>query len=140
MKNSADFGGCYPPWPSASVDNILIDLQNSLYPTHRPHSIITKSTEWHPCLPNYSSPLFPTIVNHCSLHHNLSPQVGLLGMRRKLRSTFTRSKSLYSSSLRFFYPGTTLAQKSLRSSSQGRPRLKEAKGAMGRRMRSCFPN
>ena len=21
MKNSADLGGCYPPWPSASVDN-----------------------------------------------------------------------------------------------------------------------
>ena len=28
MKNSADLGGCYPPRPSASVDNTLIDLQN----------------------------------------------------------------------------------------------------------------
>ena len=33
MKNSADQGGCYPPRPSASVDNILRDLQNSSYPT-----------------------------------------------------------------------------------------------------------
>ena len=39
MKNSADLGGCYPPRPSASVDNALLDLQNSSYPT-RPHSII----------------------------------------------------------------------------------------------------
>ena len=36
MKNSADLGGCYPP--SASVDNTLLDLQNSSYPTP-PHSI-----------------------------------------------------------------------------------------------------
>ena len=35
MKNSAD----YPPQPSAFVDNTLLDLQNSSYPT-RPHSII----------------------------------------------------------------------------------------------------
>ena len=33
MKNSADLGGCYPPRPSASVDNTLFDLQNSSYPT-----------------------------------------------------------------------------------------------------------
>ena len=39
MKNSADLGGCYPPRPSASVDNTLLDLQNSSYPT-QPHSII----------------------------------------------------------------------------------------------------
>ena len=41
MKNSADLRGCYPPRPSASVDNTLLDLQNSSYPTH-PHSIIAK--------------------------------------------------------------------------------------------------
>ena len=41
MKNSADLGGCYPPRPSASVDNTLLDLQNSSYPT-QPHSIIAK--------------------------------------------------------------------------------------------------
>ena len=39
MTNSADFGGCYPPRPSASLDNTLLDLQNSSYPT-QPHSII----------------------------------------------------------------------------------------------------
>ena len=44
MKNSADLGGCYPPRPSASVDNTLLDLQNSSYPT-RPHSIIAKSLQ-----------------------------------------------------------------------------------------------
>ena len=41
MKNSADLGGCYPPRPSVSVDNTLLDLQNSSYPT-QPHSIIAK--------------------------------------------------------------------------------------------------
>ena len=41
MKNSADLEGCYPPRPSASVDNTLLDLQNSSYPT-QPHSIIAK--------------------------------------------------------------------------------------------------
>ena len=39
MKNSADLGGCYPPRPSASVDNTFLDLQNSSYPT-QPHSKI----------------------------------------------------------------------------------------------------
>ena len=39
MKNSADLGGCYPPWPSASVDNTLLGLQNSSNPI-QPHSII----------------------------------------------------------------------------------------------------
>ena len=33
MKNSADLVGCYPPGPSASVNNTLLDLQNSSYPT-----------------------------------------------------------------------------------------------------------
>ena len=41
MKNSADLGGCYPPRSSASVDNTLLDLQNSSYPT-QPNSIIAK--------------------------------------------------------------------------------------------------
>ena len=39
MKNSADLGGGYPPRPSASVDNNLLDLQNSSYP-NQPYSII----------------------------------------------------------------------------------------------------
>ena len=39
MKNSADLGGCYPPRPSASVDNTLLYLQNFSYPT-QPHAII----------------------------------------------------------------------------------------------------
>ena len=50
LMNSAFIGyekfcrsrGCYPPRPSASVDNTLLDLQNSSYPT-QPHSIIAKS-------------------------------------------------------------------------------------------------
>ena len=41
MKNSADLGGCYPQRPKAKVDNTLLDLQNSSYPT-QPQSII----EW----------------------------------------------------------------------------------------------
>ena len=41
MKNSADLGGCYPPRPLALVDNTLLDLQNSSYPT-QPHSIFAK--------------------------------------------------------------------------------------------------
>ena len=32
-------GGCYPPRPSGSVDNNLLDLLNSLYPT-QPHSLM----------------------------------------------------------------------------------------------------
>ena len=46
MKNSADLGECYPPRPSASVDNTLLDLQNSSYPT-QPYSIIAK------CIPSF---------------------------------------------------------------------------------------
>lgn len=33
MRNSADLGGCYPPRPSASMNNTLLDLENSPYPT-----------------------------------------------------------------------------------------------------------
>ena len=39
MKNSADLGQCYPPRPSSSLDNTLLDLHNSSYPI-QPHSII----------------------------------------------------------------------------------------------------
>ena len=39
MKNSADLGGCYPPRPSASVENTLLDLQDCSYAT-QPHLII----------------------------------------------------------------------------------------------------
>ena len=42
MKNSTDFRGCYPPQPSASVNNSHLDLQNSSYPT-RPYSIIANN-------------------------------------------------------------------------------------------------
>ena len=41
MKNSADLGWCYSPPPSASVDNTLLDPQNSSYPS-QPYSIIAK--------------------------------------------------------------------------------------------------
>ena len=41
MKNYADLGGCYPPQPSASADNTLLDLHNSSYHT-QPHPIIVK--------------------------------------------------------------------------------------------------
>ena len=41
MKNSADLGGCYPIRPSALLDNALLDLQNSSYPT-QPHSRIAE--------------------------------------------------------------------------------------------------
>ena len=43
MKNYADLGGCYPPQPSASADNTLLDLHNSSYHT-QPHPIIAKYT------------------------------------------------------------------------------------------------
>ena len=29
MKNYGDLGGCYPPQPTASTDNTLLDLHNS---------------------------------------------------------------------------------------------------------------
>ena len=38
MKNYVDLEGCYPPQPSASADNTLLDLHNSSYHT-LPHPI-----------------------------------------------------------------------------------------------------
>ena len=38
MKNSGDPGGCYPPRPTASTDNTLLDLHNSSSDT-QPHSL-----------------------------------------------------------------------------------------------------
>ena len=43
MKNYADLGGCYPPPPSASAENTLLDLHNSSYHT-QPHPIIANYT------------------------------------------------------------------------------------------------
>ena len=39
MRDPGNEVGYYPPWPSASVDNTLLVLQNSSCPT-QPHSII----------------------------------------------------------------------------------------------------
>ena len=33
MKNYGDLGGCYPPRPTASTDNTLLNLHNSSYDT-----------------------------------------------------------------------------------------------------------
>ena len=52
MKNYGDLGGCYPPRPTASTDNTLLDLHNSSYDT-QPHSLIVKYTndsrKMYPC-------------------------------------------------------------------------------------------
>ena len=48
MKYFADLGGCYPPRPSASVDNTLFDLQNSSYPS-QPHAVIKSNECWWQC-------------------------------------------------------------------------------------------
>ena len=65
MKNSADHGGCYPPRPSASVDNTLLDLQNSSYAT-QPHSIIAKlfSRSWPPGTNPYYNPTTADETGH----------------------------------------------------------------------------
>ena len=39
MKNYGDLGGCYPPRPTASTDNTLLDLHNSSQ-DNQPHSLI----------------------------------------------------------------------------------------------------
>ena len=67
MKNSADLGGCYPPRPSASVDNTLLDLQNSLYPTKAE-------------------------FNNCSEDLKKVPTQELCGRSRSRKKKITRSK------------------------------------------------
>ena len=80
-------GGCYPTRPSASVDNTLLDLQNSSYPT-QPHSIIAKYFRYKvrclkcavriPCTRALYSPhrIFPLIFEDllCSLETQSCPQ------------------------------------------------------------------
>ena len=39
MKNYGDLGGCYPPRPTASTNNTLLDLHNSSQDT-QPYSLI----------------------------------------------------------------------------------------------------
>ena len=41
MKNYGDLRGCYPPRPTASTDNTLLDLHNSSQDT-QPHSLLVK--------------------------------------------------------------------------------------------------
>ena len=41
MKNYGDLGGYYPPRPTASTDNTLLDLHNYSYDT-QPYSLIVK--------------------------------------------------------------------------------------------------
>ena len=38
-KTIIEFGGCYPPRPTVSTDNTLLDLHNSSSDT-QPHSLI----------------------------------------------------------------------------------------------------
>ena len=77
MKNSADLGMCYPPRPSASVDNTLLNLQNSSYPT-QPHSII--ANYWAPVVWLDPQPLAwltiiyvtaPDQMNEISVKHSI---------------------------------------------------------------------
>ena len=44
MKSHGDIGGCYPPRPTASTDNTLLDLHNSSKDT-QPHSLIVNDSE-----------------------------------------------------------------------------------------------
>ena len=44
MKNYGDRGGCYPPRPTASTDNTLLDLHNSSKDT-QPHSLIVNEKD-----------------------------------------------------------------------------------------------
>ena len=70
-----------------SVRREILSQKNTLYVLHRePLSeqgrivflTVKFRKRFHPSVPYYSRPLFPTIANHCSLHYNLSPQAGLL--------------------------------------------------------------
>ena len=63
MKNSADLEGCYPPRPSASVDNALLDLRNSSYPT-QPHSTIAKYRVRPELVPRVALLRLPCLINH----------------------------------------------------------------------------
>ena len=55
MKNYGDLGGCYPPRPTASTDNTLLDLHNSSYDT-QPHSFtVNYSCTNHRCCKTYST-------------------------------------------------------------------------------------
>ena len=85
MKNSADLGGCYPPRPSASVTNTLLDLQNSSYPT-QPHSIIANYTcfgnsAWHV---NYFFHFLNCFVEQSDGIHYLAPSLHAQGQQSSL--------------------------------------------------------
>ena len=86
MKNSADLGGCYPPRPSASVDNTLLYLQNSSYPT-QPHSIIAN---YNSSMATYKSPYKSSVVTY-----NLS----VVTFKSTYNSSMAADKSTYNSSM-----------------------------------------
>ena len=89
MKNSVDLGGCYPPRPSASVANTLLDLQNSSYPT-RPHLIIA----------NYSN------NNAYITNISLSIVVHVLQIKQKLVISdccFAEDKEMYPRTITHMY-------------------------------------
>ena len=58
---------CYPPRPSASVDNTFLDLQNSSYLT-QPHSIIARYTSHH-CLQCVSCVCLGLSSGHSEVHN-----------------------------------------------------------------------
>ena len=72
MKNSADLGGRYSPRPSASVDNTLLDLQNSSYPT-QPHPKIDLFTDTAAILDSIVSDIYYGMLSG-QIHTNLPPQ------------------------------------------------------------------
>ena len=73
MKNSAVLGGCYPPRPSASVDNTLLDLQNSSYPT-QPRSIIAKLH----LMPYKKKQPIRIQENHCIIAVLIAPNLSIV--------------------------------------------------------------
>ena len=87
MKSSADLGGCYPPRPSASVENTLLDLQYFSYPT-QPHSIIANYTQlsaWSVSLSSNKMYLFLELINDIA---NVINKLNVLRLASDFRKSF----------------------------------------------------
>ena len=91
MKNSADLEGCYPPRPSVSVDNALLDLRNSSYPT-QPHSTIAKYRAWPELVPRIALLRLPCLINHKESNPERAWERGLQTKQRQSQTCLTRQK------------------------------------------------
>ena len=72
MKNSADLGGCYPPRPSASVDNVPVNSKTAHAPPGQAPGHLTFLKNFGQ-IPHYVASLYGQMLHPLELQRGSNP-------------------------------------------------------------------